>query len=683
MIFKIELLFDEKKIAMKFKKIMLLVFISSLLTNFSFAQTKKVLTVKTDKPVAEIQPTMWGVFFEDINMGADGGIYAELIKNRSFEFLKPMMGWNVRQPLREKYPMAALTSPVLVINRKEGNIANPRYIRVTVDNAAKGNLGLTNDGFRGMGIKKDLRYDFSVMYQQVTPGVKMHVELVDSSGKFLGGTTVIPNTSGNEWHKIAANFTANETVLKAKINIWFEGNGIIDLDMISLFPSDTWKNRPGGMRADMIQKLADLKPGFIRFPGGCIVEGFDLSQRYQWKKTLGPVEERQLIINRWNFEFAHRPAPDYFQTFGLGFFEYFQLAEDIGAASLPILNCGMACQFNTAEVVPIGDIDPYVQDALDLIEFANGDVTTRWGKVRAGMGHPASFNLKMMGVGNENWGPQYIERLKIFTKAIKAKYPDFKLVTSSGIAPNGEMFDYLNKELRGMKADIIDEHYYQRPEWFFANAKRYDNYPRNESKIFGGEYAAQSDRTVSIHNKNNWLTALSEAAFMTGLERNAGVVHMASYAPLFAHIDGWQWTPDLIWVDNLHSYGTTDYYVQKLFSTNRGSKVVPITMNNDVVAGQDSLYASASIDAAANELIIKIVNASGKEQTNVLSLEGVKKPASTGKLLLLQSNNLDAVNSFDKPDLISPKESVINIKSKKFEYKSAPYSFSVLRIKML
>jgi alpha-L-arabinofuranosidase len=366
----------------------------------------------------------------------------------------------------------------------------------------------------------------------------------------------------------------------------------------------------------------------------------------------------------------------------LGFFEYFQLAEDIGAEPLPILNCGMACQFNSAELVPVEKLDPYVQDALDLIEFANGDANSTWGRIRVKMGHPAPFNLKMMGVGNENWGPQYIERLKIFQKAIKGKYPDFKLVTSSGTDPNGERFDSLNVALRSIKADIIDEHYYRKPEWFLANAKRYDNYPRNESKIFGGEYAAQSDHTVSIENKNNWLTAISEAAFMTGLERNAGVVSMASYAPLFAHIDGWQWTPDLIWVDNLRSYGTTDYYVQKLFSTNKGSKVVPITLKNEVIAGQDSLYASACTDAATNELIIKIVNASAKEQARVLSLEGAKKLAKEGKLILLQTDDLNVMNSFDHPDFVSPKESTIAIKGKKINFVSKPYSFSVIRIKI-
>lgn len=646
------------------------------------ANAQHTLTVKVNEPKADIQPTMWGIFFEDINLGADGGIYAELVKNRSFEFTKPMMGWTIQQSKKADPQIAAMNPPVLVINKKDANTANPRYIRVTVNNAAKGDLGLTNEGFRGMGIKKDLRYDFSVMYHQDATGIKMHVELVDSTGKFLGGTTVVPNETGIVWHKIAASFTANATVLKAKMNIWFEGNGVIDLDMISLFPSDTWKNRPGGMRVDMIQKLADMKPGFIRFPGGCIVEGYDLEHRYQWKKTIGPIEERQLIINRWNTEFAHRPAPDYFQTFGLGFFEYFQLAEDIGAEPLPILNCGMACQFNSAEVATIDELDSYVQDALDLIEFANGDVSSKWGKVRSDMGHPAPFNLKMMGIGNENWGPQYVERLKIFTNAIKSKYTDFKLVNSSGFAPDGSLFNYLNDTLRAMKADFIDEHYYRSPEWFYSNVKRYDTFPRNETKIFAGEYASHVNGT-SAEQKNCWLSALSEAAFMTGLERNADVVNMASYAPLFAHIDGWQWTPDLIWVNNLQSYGTPDYYVQQMYSLNKGTKVIPITMNNDVVAGADSLYATAAIDAATNEVIIKLVNASNKTQTNNISLQGVKKLAKEGKLIVLKSDNLLATNSFENATNVAPQESSVTIKGKSIALEAAPYSFNIVRVKML
>lgn len=661
---------------MKLNKIFFAIAAVSMFAITSYSQTKKVLTVKANEPVADVQPTMWGVFFEDINLGADGGIYAELIKNRSFEFLKPLMGWKVEQ---KPFVEGAVT----IQNRAGLNLPNPRFLQVVLNHANKGTLSLTNEGFRGMGIKKDLRYDFSVLYRTRSNGIQLHLELLNAKNEIIGSTVAEALPTGSEWKKLSVSFHATATELKGQFRIWFEGTGMIDMDMISLFPADTWKNRPGGMRADMIQMLADMKPGFIRFPGGCIVEGIDLSNRYQWKKTIGPVEERQLIMNRWNVEFAHRPTPDYFQTFGLGFFEYFQLAEDIGATALPILNCGMACQFNTAELVPLDQLDPYVQDALDLIEFANGDVTTAWGKKRADMGHPAPFNVKFLGVGNENWGPQYIERLKIFQKAIKEKYPEIKLVTSSGTDPDGGRFDLLNTELRKMNADIIDEHYYRRPEWFLQNAKRYDNYPRNGSKIFAGEYAAQSDKTVSVSNRNTWLTAISEAAFMTGLERNAGVVSMASYAPLFAHIDGWQWTPDLIWVDNLRSYGTPDYYVQKLFSLNKGSKVVPVTLNNDVVAGQDSLYASAVTDASTNELVIKIVNASNTEQTSIISIEGVKKIATVGKLTVMQSADLNQVNSFDQPLAVSPKESTIAVKNKNIEYNAAPYSFTVVRIKLL
>lgn len=655
------------------------VVISCCLMSLSFpsgAQQNQQLVVRAGEILATVQPTMWGVFFEDINMGADGGIYAELIKNRSFEFLKPLMGWKVLgKPVTE--------GDFLVVNRKELNVANPRFLRVTLHSNTKGTIGLNNEGFRSMGIKKDLRYDFSVSYHRAGSAVKLHIELVNASGKNIGGATLDATATGNEWKKQALSFVATATEPKATFNIWFEGEGIIDLDMISLFPADTWKGRPGGMRADMIQLLADMKPGFLRFPGGCIVEGFDLSQRYQWKKTLGPVEERQLIINRWNFEFAHRPTPDYFQSFGLGFFEYFQLAEDMGAEPLPILNAGMACQFNTAEVVPLDQLGPYVQDALDLIEFANGDVNTEWGKRRADMGHPAPFNLKLLGIGNENWGPQYIERLKIFTKAIREKYPAVKLVNSAGTDPSGTRYEYLNKELRNMNADIIDEHYYRRPEWFLQNARRYDTFPRTGSKIFGGEYAAQSDKTVSVNNKNNWQTALAEAAFMTGLERNADVVVMASYAPLFAHVDGWQWTPDLIWVDNLKSYGTPNYHVQKLFSLYKGTDVVPVLAGGNSIAGEDSLYASAVIDKTANELIIKLVNVSGQSKTREISVEGVKKLDQKAILTVLKSEELNSVNTIEAPSAVSPIEQKIELKGKKISLVLDPYSFSVIRLKKL
>ena len=616
------------------------------------------MVVDVAKPVADIQPTMWGIFFEDINFGADGGLYAELVKNRSFEFDVPLMGWTEQN--KGKFSINRESGSILIMNGLKAS--NPRFARVTV-NADKG-YGITNDGFRGMGIKKDLQYNFSVWASQSSgDALKMRVEIVDPAGKVLGEATVTP--SGKEWKKYEASLMANGTEPKAKLNIWFEGKGTVDLDMVSLFPSDTWKKRANGLRADLVQLLADMKPGFLRFPGGCIVEGRDLERRYQWKKTVGQLETREQMINRWNTEFAHRPAPDYFQSFGLGFFEYFQLAEDIGAEPLPILSCGMACQFNTAEVVPMDQLDPYIQDALDLIEFANGDVNTVWGKLRNSMGHPTPFNLKMIGVGNEQWGPQYIERYQAFVKAIKSKYPAVKIVTSNGPFPDGELFEYADKELRALNAEIIDEHYYNKPEWFLKNSTRYDKYDRKGPKIFAGEYAAQSVATVSPDNKNNWECALAEAAFMTGLERNAEVVTMCSYAPLFAHSEGWQWTPDLIWFNNLNSYGTPNYYVQKLFSLNKGTHVLPILMGNAPVTGQQGLYASAALDKNSGEIILKIVNASAEPKQSNVELRGVKQANASGKFSMLGSETLNGVNGFDQPMAISPKEGTIAMKGKK------------------
>jgi len=645
------------------------IIITSGLANLAYGQLPKTIKINANHSLAKVQPNMWGVFFEDINFGADGGIYAELIKNRSFEFAKPLMGWSIQ---RKK----ANEGEILVVNRKEENTANPRYLQI---NTTNGSFGITNEGFKGIGVKKGLRYDFSVMYRQQNKGVKLRLQLIGANNQVIGEGTMIPEKTGNAWNKQSATFYATATDPKAKFSILFEDKGKIDLDMISLFPEDTWKNRPQGLRADMVQMLADMKPGFLRFPGGCIVEGMDLANRYQWKNTIGPIENRKMVMNRWNVEFAHRPAPDYYQTFGLGFFEYFQLSEDIGADALPILNCGMACQFNTGEVAALDELDPYVQDALDLIEFANGDINTKWGKMRADLGHPKPFNLKMMGIGNENWGPQYLERLAIFTKAIKAKYPDFKLINSSGTDPEGDRFNLLNTSLRASNADFIDEHYYRPADWFLKNAGRYDSYPRNNTKIFVGEYAVHADGKIIGSNRNNWQSALAAAALMTGLERNADVVQMASYAPLFAHVDGWQWAPDMIWVDNLRSYGTPDYYVQKLFSVNKGTDVVSLTAGEKPLTGQDGLYASAVTDQKTNELIIKIANNANATQTINFEIEG-KKMKAKGSIDELASTDLNQLNSFENPQAVGPKRNNITLKGKKLNLELKPYSFNVIRI---
>ena len=632
---------------------------------------EKVFVIAADKIKAHVQPTMYGIFFEDINLAGDGGVYAELIKNRSFEFKTPLMGW-------KELKQDGGNGSILILNRGAANPDNPKFIHVT-SNTTKG-YGLSNEGFRGMGVKKGEQYNFSVLAKLPdAAGVSLQIELVNTKGEVIGNTTVSP--SSKDWKKYTASFTVTETEPKASLRLFLNGKGSVDLDMISLFPKDTWKQRKNGLRADLVQKLADMKPGFLRFPGGCIVEGRELDTRYQWKKTIGDVADRKMIINRWNTEFAHRSTPDYYQSFGLGFLEYFELAEDIGASPLPIINCGMACQFNTCELVPLDQLAPYVKDALDLIEFANGSVQTTWGKKRAELGHPKPFNLKMMGVGNEQWGPQYIERYKIFEKAIHAKYPQIKLVSSLGPDPNGETFDSLNKTFRKLKADILDEHYYRAPQWFLENVKRYDNYDRKGPKIFAGEYAAQSVGGGSPENKNNWQCAIAEAAFITGLERNADVVTMASYAPLFAHVEGWQWTPDLIWFDNLRSYGTPNYYVQQLFSLNKGTDVVPLTLNNEAVTGQGGCFASAVLDNNTHQLIIKMINTGNTEQKADFVVNGVNL-ASKGNLTVLHSDDLNSVNSLDDPLKVSPKEGDIGFTGNHVKLILKQYSFSIIRVSL-
>lgn len=636
------------------------------------AQLVQKISVLANKPKSEIQSTMWGIFFEDINFAADGGIYAELVKNRSFEFYKPLMGWKETKQGEAK-------GKILILNRGEANQANQRFVRFTAD-AEKDSYGLSNEGFRGMGLIMNKQYNFSVLARKFGDGnIRLKIELVGANDDKIGTATLEQFT--DQWENYSVSLQCTATEPKAKLNVLLEGKGGLDIDIVSLFPQDTWKNRPYGLRADLVQMLFDLKPGFIRFPGGCIVEGQNLSNRYQWKKTIGSQQDRQLILNRWNNEFSDRSTPDYFQSFGLGFFEYFQLAEDIGAEPLPILNCGMACQYNSGELIAMDQLQPYIQDALDLIEFANGSSDSKWGKLRAEMGHPASFNLKLLGVGNEQWDEQYIERYKVFSSAIKAKYPYIKLITSAGPSPDGNQFDYLWGELRKLNADLVDEHYYKSPDWFLNGATRYDNYNRKGPKVFAGEYAAHSKKqNENPESQNNWESALAEAAFMTGLERNADIVYMASYAPLFAHVDAWQWRPDLIWFDNTRVVGTPNYYVQKLFSNHRGTHIIPILSEGNVITGKDSLYASATIDKSTNEIFIKVVNTSSKQIPFELNIEGVSVIKKSIICQILTGSNPMDYNSLDNPKKISPFEKSIDMSGNKLKASIEAHSVYVFTV---
>jgi len=623
-------------------------------------------TIEAAQAGAAINPAMWGIFFEDINFGTDGGLYAEMVKNRSFEFPDPMMGWIKISPSLAKGELSVRDDDPLTPG-------NPHYLRIHSEGSAP--FGISNLGFRGMGVSQDETYNFSIEIRGVAGAPVLEVQLVATDGSVLDSAAL--ENFGAAWKPYTLVLHPKDSDGRARLNVLMKGKGTVDLDMVSLFPEHTWKNRPGGLRADMVQMLADLKPGFLRFPGGCIVEGSQLDRRYQWKNTLGPVGDRPLLINRWNYEFVHRPTPDYFQSFGLGFFEFFQLCEDIGAQPLPILNCGMACQFNSGELCPLDQLEPYIQDALDLIEFANGPMTSVWGAKRAALGHAEPFHIKMMGVGNEQWGPQYIERYTRFAAVLKKEHPEIMLVSDAGPSPNDERFQYLWPKLGELHADIVDQHCYDNPAWFFNNTHRYDSYDPNGPKVFMGEYAAQSVGVVSPKNRNTLECALAEAAYMTGLERNAAVVRMASYAPLFGNVEAWQWTPNLIWMDNHRIYGTPDYYAQQLFSRNRGDFVLPVS-NDDSAA--TNLFASAVWDNQSKDVVLKVVNANSQATSAAIHLNGIPAGAQKAQATILTSDNTEDENSFDQPRKVAPVTVPIGEVEAAFNYTFKANSLTVLRI---
>mgnify|MGYP005868679945 FL=1 len=606
------------------------------------------LVVQTNKIGAPVQPTMYGLFFEDINYAADGGLYAEMIKNRSFEFPENFMGWEIfgHVDLKNDGPFER----------------NPHYVRLSNPGHPHKWTGIENEGFFGVSFKAGEEYRFSVWARVPDGGSsKIRVELVDT--KAMGETQTMTQQEitidSKEWKKYTVILKPETSVTKGKLRIFLsKPEHTVDLEHISLFPVDTWNGHENGMRKDLAQALADLKPGIFRFPGGCIVEGTDIDTRYDWKKTVGPVENRPLNENRWHYTFPHRFFPDYFQSYGLGFYEFFLLSEEIGSEPLPVLNVGLACQYQNDDMhahIAVDSLQSYIQDALDLIEFANGDTSTKWGALRAEMGHPAPFNLKFIGVGNEQWGPEYVERLEPFIKAIRAKYPDIKIIGSSGPNSEGKEFDYLWPEMTRLKADLVDEHFYRPESWFLSQGARYDNYDRKGPKVFAGEYACHGRGK----KYNHYNAALLEAAFMTGLERNADVVHMATYAPLFAHVEGWQWRPDMIWYDNNNSVRTASYYVQQLFSENKGTNVVPLTMDKKNVTGaegQNGLFASAVYDKDRNEYIVKVANTSSEPQELNIKLAGLKKKdVITGVTAqTLSTKDLDSENTLEEPNKIVP-----------------------------
>ncbi|WP_321332415.1 alpha-L-arabinofuranosidase C-terminal domain-containing protein [uncultured Bacteroides sp.] len=636
------------------------------------AQTNE-LVIQTKKLGAEIQPTMYGLFFEDINYAADGGLYAELVKNRSFEFPQHLMGWKTfgKVSVQDDGPFER----------------NPHYVRLSYPGHPQKHTGLDNEGFFGIGVKSGEEYRFSVWARLPEGGTagKIRIELVktNSNAERQAFATQELTIDSKEWKKYQVMLKPDMTEAKSTLRIFLASQGPIDLEHISLFPVDTWKGHENGLRKDLAQALADIHPGVFRFPGGCIVEGTDLNTRYNWKNSIGPVENRPLNENRWQYTFPHRFFPDYYQSYGLGFYEYFLLSEEIGAAPLPIVSCGLACQFQNTDPkahVPVEELGSYIQDALDLIEFANGDTTSVWGRKRAAMGHPASFHLKFIGIGNEQWGPEYPARLELFVKAIRKAHPEIKIVGSSGPDSEGKQFEYLWPEMKRLKVDLVDEHFYRPESWFLSQGARYDNYDRKGPKVFAGEYAC--------HGKgkkwNHFYASLLEAAFMTGMERNADVVQMATYAPLFAHVDGWQWRPDMIWFDNLNAVRTVSYYVQQLYAQNKGTNVISLTMNGKPVTGaegQDGLFASAVWDGPTHSYIVKVINTTDKTLRVPLTFAGLKRQdeLTNGICIKLHSSDLDSDNTIEHPFAIVPETTSVSVYDRALDAELEPYTFTVYK----
>ena len=616
---------------------------------------------------APIQPTMYGIFFEDINFAADGGLYAELVKNRSFEFPNSLQGWKAFGSVEV---------------RTDGPFARcPHYVRLSDPGHAHKHTGLDNEGFFGIGVEEGKEYRFSV-WARVPDGGEgtIRVELVNtaSMGENQFFTQDRISISGREWKKYEALIKPGITDPKAVLRIFLDApRATVDLEHISLMPGDALD---GVYRRDLAQALADLHPGVFRFPGGCIVEGTDLETRYNWKNSVGPVENRPINENRWEYTFPHRFFPDYYQSYGLGFYEFFRLSELIGSEPLPILSCGLACQFQNDDLsahVPVDELQPYIQDALDLIEFANGGTDTQWGAVRAQMGHPEPFGLKFIGIGNEQWDSLYPERLEPFVQAIRKAHPEIKIVGSSGPDSEGKQFEYLWPEMKRLGADLVDEHFYRPEAWFLSQGARYDSYDRKGPKVFAGEYACHG----TGRKYNHFHASLLEAAFMTGLERNADIVHMATYAPLFAHVEGWQWRPDLIWYDNLRSMRTASWHVQQLYGQYKGENVLNLTMGGAPVTGaegQDGLFASAVKDG--NLVYVKVANTSESARTISFNFTGLKKKdagLNAVKRVIFTTDMLYEDNTLDEPDAIVPAEAPFTGSGKSISSTVAPMSFNI------
>ena len=635
-----------------------------------FAGLKPVeVSVKVDgaqsKPISE---HLVGIFFEDINYAADGGLYAELVQNRDFEYSsKDHRNWNSQYAWSVKNGDASFT----VAEENPIHANNPHYAVLDVKQPG---ASLVNAGFDGIAVKKGEKYDFSLFSKMLEgKGGKLKVALVNKEGKTIAQANV--TVSSAAWKKQKAVMLVSEDAADATLEVTPQVAGKYALDMVSLFPQNTFKGRKNGLRADLAQALADMKPRFVRFPGGCVAHGDGVDNIYDWKGSVGALEERKPLRNLWG----------YHQTRGLGYFEYFQFCEDIGAEPVPVLAAGLPCQNSSTHAhhthdfvtgngqqcgIPMEEMDEYIQDVLDLIEYANGDAKkTVWGKKRAEAGHPKPFNLKYLGIGNEDMITEvFVERFTMIYNAVREKYPEIIVVGTVGPFYEGTDYEEGWDLATKLNVPIVDEHYYNTPGWFINNQDYYDRYDRNKAKVYLGEYAAHLPG-----RPNNIETALAEALYLTSVERNADVVTMTSYAPLLAKEGHTQWNPDLIYFNNTEVKPTVGYYTQLLYGQNAGTEYlasdVRVKTRQDAV--KKRIGVSVVRDAHTGDMIVKLVNllpVAAKMDVELPSLEGMKKTA------------VKTVLAGDPKDKNArPVESAMEV-SEKFAYELPAYSFTVIRI---
>jgi alpha-L-arabinofuranosidase len=626
---------------------------------------------QNDSPVS---PDLFGIFFEDLNYAADGGLYAELIQNRSFEYSPgDKDSWNRGGNTWNPFTAWEYTTKgygygtISVETTWPVHPNNPHYMVLTIEDEGRNGVGLKNSGFDGIVIKAREKYDFSVFLRQLSDqSIPIQVILLDKNDSVIGEAGF--ETQSKEWKKYTAVLTPGMSTDSASLVILATTKGKLAIDVVSLFPRNTFMNRPNGLRADLAQTIAALKPKFMRFPGGCLVHGDGLGNMYRWKNTIGPIEQRLEQRSIWN----------YHQTVGLGYFEFFQFCEDIGAKPLPVVPAAVSCQNSGGtwrigstgqKGLPLGEMKDYIQEVLDLIEYANGPATSTWGAKRAAAGHPEPFNLEYIGIGNEDkQTPEFRERFKLIYDAVKVQHPEITVIGTVGPSPDGADFDQGWKFAQELKVPMVDEHYYQDPKWFLANHKRYDTYDRSHSKVYIGEYASWG---------NTSFNAIAEAAYLTSVERNGDLVSLASYAPLLGKEGHTQWNPDLIYFNNRSVCPTVNYYVQQLFSTNQGD----VYYGNVVsFALPDSMAAASCVsDSKTGDVILKLVNAGPAPCQMDVDLSRFKRIMADATLTIL-AGEPTAKNTFDSPFTIIPKTSGFKA-GNSFRYEAPAMSLTVIRVK--